>query len=174
MRKILNKIIVVEGKSDVAFLSQYIDAEFVITNGSAIPEETINYLRNATKEIIVLTDPDFPGEQIRDKLNKTIPHLKHCFIQKENSIKNGKVGVAEGKIEEILAALEDNFEISKQNGTITNLDLYNIGLIGKEDSAFKRKCICNDFKLGHCNAKTFLIRLNSKGICLGDLSKYVE
>lgn len=174
MKKIINKIIVVEGKSDVAFLSQFIDAEFVITNGSAVPEETINYLKNVKKEIIVLTDPDFPGKQIRDRLNEAIPYLRHCFIKKENSIKNGKVGVAEGNIQEILLALEDSFEISKQNGTITNLDLYNIGLIGKEDSAHKRKYICDIFKLGYCNAKTFLIRLNSKGIELGDLYKYVK
>ena len=37
MKKIVNGIIVVEGKTDVAFLSQFIDAEFVTTNGSEIP-----------------------------------------------------------------------------------------------------------------------------------------
>ena len=32
MKKHINGIVVVEGKSDVAFLSNYIDAEFVITS----------------------------------------------------------------------------------------------------------------------------------------------
>ena len=43
MKKKINGIIVVEGKSDVELLSSYIDAEFVITNGSAISDETITY-----------------------------------------------------------------------------------------------------------------------------------
>ena len=43
MKKIINAIIVVEGKSDVQFLESFIDAEFVITNGSDVPRETINY-----------------------------------------------------------------------------------------------------------------------------------
>ena len=33
MKKQIKGILVVEGKSDVAFLTNYIDAEFVITNG---------------------------------------------------------------------------------------------------------------------------------------------
>ena len=32
MKKIINAIIVVEGKSDVQFLESFIDAEFVITS----------------------------------------------------------------------------------------------------------------------------------------------
>ena len=84
MKKTLDAILVVEGKTDVAFLSNYIDAEFVITNGSDVPPKTIEYLKEASKnrEIIVLTDPDFPGKKIRDTLDKEIPNLKHCFIDK--------------------------------------------------------------------------------------------
>ena len=65
-------IIVVEGKTDVQFLSTFLDVEFVITNGSSVPSSTIDYLKKSVKErkIIVLTDPDFPGKQIRDKLDK--------------------------------------------------------------------------------------------------------
>ena len=36
MKKIINAIIVVEGKSDVQFLESFIDARFVITNGSDV------------------------------------------------------------------------------------------------------------------------------------------
>ena len=38
-------VIVVEGKSDIAFLSNFIEAEFVITNGSEISKDTISYLK---------------------------------------------------------------------------------------------------------------------------------
>ena len=62
MKKIVDGIIVVEGKSDVAFLSSFIDAEFVITTGSEISDDTISYLKERSKntKIIVLTDPDYP------------------------------------------------------------------------------------------------------------------
>lgn len=50
MKKQLDAILVVEGKSDVAYLSSFIDAEFVITNGSDIPLDTISYLKKASKK----------------------------------------------------------------------------------------------------------------------------
>ena len=56
-------ILVVEGATDVAFLSSFLDAEFVTTNGSDVPRETIEYLKEAVKRknVVVLTDPDYPG-----------------------------------------------------------------------------------------------------------------
>ena len=41
----IDGVIVVEGKSDVAFLSNFIDTEFVTTNGSEISKDTIEYLK---------------------------------------------------------------------------------------------------------------------------------
>ena len=170
MKSKINGIIVVEGKTDVEFLSSFIDAEFVVTNGSSIPEKTIDYLKESKKDIYVLTDPDFPGTKIRDTLNNSIPNLKHCFISKENSIKHGKVGVAEGQKEEILEALKNVYvESPKIKGNLTNADLVELGLSGQPDSQEKRNRICEKYHLGHCNAKTFLHRLNSCNITKEEL-----
>ena len=172
MKKIIDGIIVVEGKTDVDFLSSYIDAEFVITNGSAISEDTINYLMNANKQIYVLTDPDFPGMKIRGEIAQKVMNVKHVFIKKENSIKNGKVGVAEGDIKEILDAFENVYEEkSYQISNITMSDLVDLGFSGARDSDEKRQKVSEKLHLGYCNAKTFLKRLNSKGITLEDLKK---
>ena len=84
----INGIVVVEGKTDVSFLSSFIETEFITTNGSEISKDTIEYLKNSKKDIYVLTDPDSPGERIRKILDENIPGLHHCFIKKENSIKN--------------------------------------------------------------------------------------
>ena len=83
MKKIINGIIVVEGKTDVAFLSEFIDAEFVITNGSEIPQKTIEYLQKSSenRDIFVLTDPDSPGKRIRDILDLKIKNLKLKIIR---------------------------------------------------------------------------------------------
>jgi 5S rRNA maturation endonuclease (ribonuclease M5) len=43
----INAIIVVEGVTDVAFLTSFIDAELVSTNGSDVPVSTIAYFERA-------------------------------------------------------------------------------------------------------------------------------
>ena len=172
MRKIINGIIVVEGTTDVSFLSQFLDAEFVITNGSAIPQATIDYLAKSSgnRDIFVLTDPDSPGKKIRDVLDSHIPNLKHCFVSKEKSVKNGKVGVAESTKDEVLEALEKYIQTKQSNvGTITHSDLVKLGLEGSDDSSTKRKVVIDKLHLGQCNAKTFLKRLNYSGITIEEL-----
>lgn len=172
MKKKINGIIVVEGKSDVAFLSTFIDAEFVTTNGSEISSKTIEYLQKSVgnHNIFVLTDPDSPGKRIRDVLDQNIPNLKHCFVSKENSIKKDKVGVAESTKEEVLKALSNAIETNPSKiSEITMSDLMNLGLIGQENSLEKREKVSNKFHLGFCNAKTFLKRINYSGLSLEDI-----
>ena len=159
----IDGVIVVEGKSDVAFLSSFITAEFITTNGSEISKDTINYIKKAseTKKVYVLTDPDYPGERIRKVLDENIPNLNHCFIKKECSIKNGKVGVAESTKEEIENALKNAVTTKveyKENISIN--DLVDLGLSSQPDSESKRNKIAEQLCIGHCNAKTFLKRLN--------------
>ena len=177
MKKIIDGIIVVEGKSDVAFLNNYIDAEFVITNGSDVPSETINYLIEAskTKQIIVLTDPDFPGKQIRTKLDEHIPNLKHCYIDKDKAIAHGKVGVAEADIYEVLFKLEHLFTNTKSvKGDLKMNDLYELGLTGSDDSEQLRQKIENKFHLGHNNSKSLLNKLNTLCIRKEDIIKALK
>lgn len=172
MKKIINGIIVVEGITDVSFLSQFIEAEFVTTNGSEIPTSIIDYLKKAQekRDIFVLTDPDSPGKKIRDTLDQYIPNLKHCFVSKEYSVKKNKVGVAESSKEEVLKALEHYFQTSKDSeGTITYSDLNKLGLVGDENSAEMREKVSINFHLGHCNAKTFLKRINYSHLTLDDI-----
>lgn len=175
MKKKIDGIVVVEGKTDVDFLSAYLDAEFVITNGSAISEDTIKYLKNTKQTIYVLTDPDFPGKKIRDELSNNISNLKHVFIKKENSIKHGKVGVAEGNIDEIIEAFEHAYTDKKDDkGNIQMCDLISLGLVGNDGSSVLRNKICDHFHLGFCNAKTFLKRINNNRISFEELEEYAR
>lgn len=174
MKKKIDGIIVVEGKSDVAFLNEFLDAEFVITNGSEISKETIDYLKKVSvnRHIFVLTDPDSPGKRIRDVLDQNIKNLCHCFVRKEQSIKHGKVGVAESNKEEILSALENYFEVKEnKKGSLTMSDLYALKLVGEPDSFERRKIISEKLHLGFCNAKTFLKRLNNNVITIEELKE---
>ena len=51
----MKKLIVVEGKTDIAFLSSFIDADFYSVNGSAVSEKDIQFIKEYIKkgEVIV-------------------------------------------------------------------------------------------------------------------------
>lgn len=161
MKKI-NEIIVVEGKSDKQFLETFLNADILTCNGSAIDGFDKNYLieLSKTRGVIILTDPDYPGQRIRNEISSYLPVCKHAFVRKENSIKRHKVGVAEASKEEVLFALENvvTFDESKK-GSLNETDMMLLKLSGLDSSANKEK-VNKHFNIGHCNSKTLLKRLN--------------
>ena len=177
MKTKCNAVIVVEGKSDVQFLESFLDAEFIITNGSEVSRETIEYIRSLSmiKKVIVLTDPDSPGKRIRDILDANIPNLSHAFVKKNKCIKKNKVGVAESSKEHILEAINNLLEKDDLvYGTLTMSDLYILDLCGKNYSNTLRSNVMNELHLGYGNAKTMLKRLNSMNISYDELKKVIE
>ncbi len=172
----LNALIVVEGITDISLLSSFLDCEFVITNGSSVPRETIEYIKEVSKrkEVIVLTDPDYPGKRIRDVLDQNIANLKHAFIPKEKAIKHHKVGVAESSKDVILEALS-NLTLSKncKNGDLKYSDLLDLGLTGP-NSSIKRNKVEGHFHLGFGNTKTLLKRINSMNISKQQLREFLN
>ena len=160
-------VIVVEGKMDSALIASFLDCDIVTTNGSDVPRETIEYLKELKKkrDIVVLTDPDMPGKRIRDILNQQIPGLLHAYVPKEKAIKGHKVGVAESDKETILEALAHIVPAEQsKRGELTSNDLFELGLMGAPDSASKREKLSNHLHLGKANAKTMLKRLNALGL----------
>ena len=175
----INELIVVEGKTDIDFLSSFIDADFYQVHGSAVSDEDIAFLSKAQKNrgIIILTDPDFPGLQIRHKIKNAIPDAKEAFVRKEFSIKHNKVGVAESTKEEIEKALKNVISVSKNETKkiiFNNSDLLELGLIGAENSKKLRNEVCNTLHIGFSNAKNLLLKLNSINISKKELEEIVE
>ena len=143
-------IIVVEGTHDeIKVKAAYPNAECVITNGSEISNETIELIKELAKthRIIIFTDPDSPGERNNKK----------------------KVGIEHASIEAIKASLENVYTPSVLKDTITNKDLYSLGLIGDKNSKILRDKISFILNIGKPNAKTFLKRLNLLQITKGSL-----
>ena len=175
MKKI-KEVIVVEGKSDKQFLETFLDADFLICNGSAIDGFDKQYLieLSKTRGVIILTDPDYPGQKIRNEISSYLNVCKHAFVRKENSIKKRKVGVAEASKEEVLYALEnvvtfDNNEV----GELTATDLYLLNISGS-NSSIKKETVINHYHLGHCNSKTLLKRLNLLKVSKEELEKIIN
>jgi ribonuclease M5 len=173
MKLKMNALIVVEGVKDVQKLTPLIDADFLTTNGSALSVEVIEFIRQAKtkgREVIVFTDPDFPGEKIRQTLEQAIPGLTHAFVEKKFAISHGKVGVAEATEVAILKALSEKLTPHPDiRGTLTMQDLAKLGFIGDEHAAMLREKTNQYFHLGPCNVKTMLKRLNVLGIGYDEL-----
>ena len=169
-----NFALVVEGKTDKDLISSFLDCEIVTTNGSAVPEETIEYIKklSETKTVIVLTDPDSPGKRIRDVLNQNVPGLIHAYVPKSKCIKKRKVGVAESDKETIMQALENLIPATSDAApTLTYSDMFDLGLLGDDNSSSKRVILEEKFKLGHTNAKSFVKRCNCLRLTKDDLKR---
>lgn len=177
MKTKINALIVVEGKTDINFLSSFIDADFYSVNGSSVSKKDFDFINNylSRGKVIVLTDPDFPGIQIRNKINLNCKGVLNSFVRKEVSIKHNKVGVAESNKEEILSALKNSQKFDELNkGNLTNYDLFELGLNGNDDSFKKRKYLTEYFHLGFANSKTLLKRLNMLNISKEEIMEVIK
>ena len=166
----LDGILVVEGKEDASYLSNYISSEIVVVNGYELDAKTIAYLQG--KKVIALLDPDDAGKTIRKKLNAIISDLINVEIDINKCNRGKKNGVAECEIGELIGKLQA-FSVKNpqicQNITIS--DLYNLGIT---ESSELREYVSEKLNLGKCNNKQLLKRLNLNQVQLETLKKIVE
>ena len=170
MKRIIDGIIVVEGTGDSSYLSSFIDALFIETNGYDIKEEDVDFLQHSHKKIIILTDSDEAGESIRRQLSKKLPDAINIRVNSNMCNKNGKHGVAECKQEEILNVLNEHF-INENKSTI-KMSLNDLISLTKGQKEIK-KWISNFHHLGTTNNKEMLKRMNAIGLSANDIKKEV-
>ncbi len=165
MRKI-REVIIVEGRHDTAALKKYFDCETIETGGTSLDESTQRKILHAaeTTGIIILTDPDAPGNQIRHKIHELVPNAKDVYVNKENARTDKKVGVEHAGREELENALSHVIAEGNTPGTLTMADMYDLRLCGTEDSKNQRIRAGRLLRIGYGNAKTLLQRLNHAGI----------
>lgn len=176
----MKKIIICEGVHDeIKIKSAFPNAKCIITNGSEIPLDTLNTIKTLSKthEIIIFTDPDYPGERIRKKILEIVPNAKEAFIKKELARSNNdkKIGVEHASIDDIkksLSHLLSNYDEDKI--FITLNELFSLGLAGGKNSSFLREKISNFLNIGRPNFKTFFKRLNQLEIDREKLMKIME
>lgn len=171
MKYQIDGILVVEGKSDVSFLSSFIDTLFVTTNGFDVNKDILDFLSfySKDKDIIVLTDSDEAGEKIRNKINRAIQDIFNVSIPIKMCDKHHKHGVAEAKKEDVISALVQF--IKKDNikrGAISLSELYCLGFVG-EHSKDCRFYACKKLHIKFCNPKQFLKYVNYLNIPINHL-----
>ena len=171
MKRKIDGIIVVEGTNDSSYLSSFIDALFIETNGYDIKQEDIDFLQNCDGKIIILTDSDEAGDHIRKRLLDKLPNAINIKVNSNKCNKNGKHGVAECEKEEILNVLKEHFIKSKTSEqTITLNDLISLTREQKEI----KKSISTFYHLGTTKNKEMLRRLNYKKVTKEMLEKEVK
>lgn len=160
----IKEIIVVEGKDDTRAIQRALDADTIETNGSAVSEETLEKIRLAQEKrgVIILTDPDFPGEKIRKTITEHVPGCKHAFIDKKDARPNNRrgIGVEHATPEAIRLALKDAYSMMDTGEeVITKDDLIDAGLIGGPMAASRRERLGEILKIGYTNGKQLHKRL---------------
>ncbi len=161
----LTQTVIVEGKYDKIKLSSFLDAVIIETGGFAIYKdpEKLALIRALAKKtgILILTDSDRAGFQIRSYLKGAIPdgQVLHAYIpdvlgkerRKTAPSKEGKLGVEGIAKEHILTALKQAGVTAsdrvQDEPRITKLDLYTDGLSGGQNSAALRHALLKQLNL---------------------------
>ncbi|WP_227397305.1 ribonuclease M5 [Jeotgalibacillus aurantiacus] len=160
----LKEVIVVEGRDDTTAVKRAVDADTIETNGSAVSKSTLEKIRHAQEKrgVIILTDPDYPGQRIRQIVQEAVPGCRHAFIEKQDALrKKGRgLGVEHAAPEVIRQALKDAHVMTETPvEVITKEDLVTAGLIGGPKAKARREKLGAALKIGYVNGKQLYNRL---------------
>lgn len=173
----IKEVIVVEGRDDITAVKRALDVEVIATGGFAYSRKHLDTIKKIAERngVIILTDPDYAGEQIRKDLSKHIKNCKHAFLPQGKALKGEDIGVENASPEDIREAVRKARPIS-----VDRKDLYSkeellvLGLIGGKDSRERREMIGDILGIGYTNGKQLLNRLNNFGISRKEFEDAVE
>lgn len=187
----LDEAVIVEGKYDKIKLSSIIDALILVTNGFQIYKnkemlELIRYYAMG-KGIIIMTDPDGAGMQIRNYIkgsvkggkiiNVYIPDIFGKEKRKRVESAEGKLGVEGVSKEVIMESLKKAGVIpgKKIDGDkITKIDFYEMGLSGKPNSSDLRAKIKKYYKLPSLLSSSSLLDVLNTIVSKEELLKTID
>lgn len=172
------EVIVVEGKDDTANLKRFYEVDTYETRGSAIDQDDLERIATLQelRGVIVFTDPDYNGERIRKIIMQEIPQAKHAFLNRGEAVPKSKtkgrsLGVEHASFEDLekaLAGLVGSYE-DETFFDITKTDLMRLGLLMGNDSRKRREYLGEELRIGYCNGKQLLKRLELFGISLAEV-----
>ena len=165
--KILREVLIVEGKSDIAAVARAVQADCIATGGFHFSRRVLENISAAynRRGIIILTDPDSAGENIRNFLSRKFPKAKHAYIPRDEATANDDVGVEQASPESIRRALSKvrTLEINPRE-EFTAAEMVAFNLSGGVESSKLRDKVGAALGVGYGNVKTFVRRLNNYGV----------
>jgi len=171
-RLVLRPLVVVEGLHDLQKVKAAVDADVWVLGGDRISHRTVAELRRAeaTRGVIVLTDPDGPGEHIRRRLDALVPGCMHAYVTKAEALSGGRIGVEHASVAAVQRALSEVRTHAAatpdacQESEYTLADLVAVGLTLHEEAAERRRQVGELLGLGYGNAKAFVHKLNALNV----------
>ena len=177
MKPKIREVIVVEGRDDTCAVKRAVDAVTIETHGFGISQRTWKNLETAYKEkgIIVFTDPDFAGNNIRKRVLERFPKAKEAFLSRNKATKKNDIGIENASPEAILEALQKVQFTLEETEDVFNMDLMaELGLWGFDDSKYLREQLGDKLGIGYGNAKAFMKKLNKYGITVEQLKERID
>ena len=150
------------------------------TRGSAIDEDDLERIERLhdLRGVIVFTDPDYNGERIRKIIMQAIPTVKHAFLQRDEAAPKSKtkgrsLGVEHASFEDLEKALSSvrGYYDDDNQFDITKSDLMRLGLLMGCESRKRREYLGEHLRIGYCNGKQLLKRLELFGINLAEVEE---
>ena len=173
----LKEVLIVEGKSDVIAVNRAVQADCITTGGFHFTRRTLQDISAAynRRGIIILTDPDSAGENIRNFLSRKFPEAKHAYIPRDEATANDDVGVEQASPESIRKALSKvhTMQINPRE-EFTAAEMVALKLSGNPNSFKLRDKIGAALGIGYGNVKTFVRRLNNYGITRAEFQEALE
>lgn len=179
----IQEVLVVEGKDDTANLKRFYEVDTYETRGSAISDDDLERIEklHSLRGVIVFTDPDYNGERIRKIIMQAIPTVKHAFLQRDEATPKSKtkgrsLGVEHASFEDLEKALAGvrGYYDDENHIDITKSDLMRLGLLMGADSRRRREYLGEQLRIGYCNGKQLLKRLELFGITLDEVESVME
>ena len=173
----LKEVLIVEGKSDTAAVRRAVEADCITTGGFHFTRRTLENIAAAYEKrgIIILTDPDSAGENIRKFLTRKFPNAKHAYIPRDEAAFGEDIGVENASPEAIRNALKKvrTLEINPRE-EFTAAEMVTYKLSGDKDSSALRDKIGAALGIGYGNVKTFVRRLNGYGVTREEFLEALE
>ena len=188
----IDQAIVVEGRDDVRAVQEAADALIIPTHGYGISAETWHIIEKAYNEkgIVIFTDPDHAGREIRKKLESKFPGAIHAHLDREDARDGGDIGIENASPSVIAEALtkalslaniqdnchpDNNCHPERSEGSYASMsDLSALGLAGGPGSSELRARLCKELGIGYSNASSLIKKLRGFGIDIDELKKALE
>lgn len=181
-------VIIVEGRADRQAVERALDAYVIVTHGyrfaPAALQEVKSFARKG-RSIIIMTDSDHAGENIRKRLLKIAPNALCAYVPKGiSSVKTGNktdIGIEHASPEDIRRAVDlaiknsENLQVAEAAEAAQEMqaaqemhedgrykEIYtptalDLMLLGLtgDGGSERRAKICANFGIGHSSAKAF-------------------
>lgn len=126
---------VCEGKTDEDRLKKAGCLFVVVSGGKFIRPEILSFLSLVSKKrnIVLVTDPDTPGDMIRKKIESVVGPCINLHGKKEQATYNGKLGIAEMRqtsVDALLASCIEHDKAIEEESGFSHDDYLDMGLEG--------------------------------------------